>query len=415
MRFFLQNSKEILVVGGGAGGVFSAIHAASQLPKGRVMIVEASQRLLSKVKISGGGRCNVTHHCFEPAALVKAYPRGSRELLGPFHRFGPKELMAWFEQKGVQLKTESDGRVFPVSDQSQTIIDALLNACLDAGVEIRKGLRVKGIQKDQAGSFVLSTDEGVLTATRIILATGSSPEGHALAKALGHSLVPAVPSLFTFKMNDPRLEGLEGTVFPNAKLSLCLDQQVYASEGPLLITHWGVSGPAVLKLSAFAARDLAQASYQADLKVSFDRAFSAESLADWFGQQRRESPKKQVCSLNPPSLSKKFWARLGKLYLPRDDLRFSDLPKGDEKNLISKLIDARFKVVGRGVFKEEFVTAGGVALEEVNFKTFESKICRGLFFTGEVLDIDGITGGFNFQNAWTSGFLAGQSAGSLGG
>ncbi len=335
-----------VVIGGGAAGFFAAIKALEQGP---VVILEKSQRVLSKVKISGGGRCNVTHHCFDPKELITHYPRGAKELLGPFHRFGPQDTVDWFSKRGVELKTEKDGRMFPVTDSSETIIKTLMEGAQRA--ELIRGAHVTGIGPDL--TVYLRKGESI-KADRIILATGGTREGHRIAASLGHTVVEPVPSLFTFNVPTSPLLDLSGISVPNA--TVCLPEFKLAYSGPLLITHWGFSGPAILKLSAFGSRHLHACGYNTTLEI------------DW-----GEEP-----------LPKRLRKALSDHDIHRDC----------------------YQIEGKTTYKAEFVTSGGIKLSEVNFKTMESKRVPGLHFAGEILDIDGITGGFNFQAAWTTASIA---------
>ncbi|MCB1136178.1 MAG: NAD(P)/FAD-dependent oxidoreductase [Chlamydiia bacterium] len=388
----------IVIVGGGAAGIFAANTAKLFHPEADVIVLEKSAKLLSKVLVSGGGRCNVTHHCFEPKELVRNYPRGQRELLGPFHCFGPQQTIEWFAERGVQLKAEADGRMFPTTDSSQTVIDCLLSEARRLGVDIRTRQKISTISKGE--NFVLHLEEEVLECERLILAMGSAPAGHAFAEAFGHRIEAPVPSLFTFNVPGFELVGLAGAA-TDARLRLAGTK--FEQRGPLLITHWGFSGPAAIKLSAWAARALHACDYKAELLIDWlpDRSFAEE-----LQEQRVAHPKKAVQSHSfgiPKKLWKHFVMELGIAEKP-----FGQLSKRDAQVLETKMHRDSYKVDGKTTHKEEFVTCGGVALNEVNFKTMESKLCPGLYFAGEILDIDGVTGGFNFQNAWTTGFIAGR-------
>lgn len=363
---------QIAIIGGGAAGFFAAIHAKKKHPKARVVIYEKTKKLLSKVRISGGGRCNVTHACFDPRELVKNYPRGSRELLGPFHTFGPTDTIAWFKERGVILKTEKDHRMFPETDLSETIIHCLMQEANDLGVEIELMAKLKEMRPGHL-------------ADKVILATGSAKGPWAWAEELGHTIVAPVPSLFTFNVPNFSLSSLSGVSVQHAKIQI--DGTKLSQTGPLLITHWGFSGPAALKLSAFAARELAESSYDAKVIIDWVPEISEDEL---MARLKQASPKKKVENLKITPLPKKLWSALA------------------QDNLINRLKQDTYQVRGKTTNKEEFVTAGGIELREVNFKKMESKICPGLFFCGEVLNIDGITGGFNFQNAWTTGYIAGN-------
>lgn len=364
--------KNRIVIGGGAAGYFGAITKKSLYPDCKVTLLESSLKPLSKVRISGGGRCNVTHDCFDPHLLVKNYPRGSKELLGPFTRFGPKETWEWFSSRGVPLKVEKDGRVFPVSDSSQSIIDALQGEAKRVGVEIVLGTKVESVEK-RGDLFVVKTKEGLFEAEEVLLATGSQPIGYQIAKSFGHTIIDPVPSLFTFNVPASPLLELSGASAAPVDLKL----GKFVRSGPILLTHWGFSGPAVLALSAFAARYLNECGYQADLYIDWSKA---EAL-----------PKK-----------------LYKALLLKAGLEKEPVSKGERERFHQVLHKDHYRIDGKSTHKEEFVTAGGVALKEVDFRTMESRLVNGLYFAGEVLDIDAITGGFNFQAAWTTGYISGS-------
>jgi predicted Rossmann fold flavoprotein len=389
---------DCLVIGGGAAGFFAALAAKSQNPNAKVAILEKSAVLLSKVRVSGGGRCNVTHACLDPLLLSKHYPRGEKELVGPFHRFQPKDTIAWFEERGVRLKTEEDGRMFPVTDSSETIIDCLLSEAKKLGVEIHLRQRVEGIEKTEQG-FLLKGKTQYLC-NRLIVATGSSAEGHAWASALGHTIQPPVPSLFTFNVPNSPLQELSGIAFEQATVQI--RGTSFTQAGPLLITHFGFSGPAVLKLSAWAARELHAKAYDFEIAINWLPQFTQEQIATQLHAIKKSSPQKTLLAENPFHLPKNFW----KVFCTPE--RMNDISLKELNDLAQKLHCDLYAVKGKTTHKEEFVTCGGVSLKEVHFKTMESKVCPGLHFAGEVLDIDGITGGFNFQNAWTTGFLAGS-------
>lgn len=401
---------DLIVVGGGAAGYFGAINAAEAKPGLKVLILEATPRVLTKVKVSGGGRCNVTHRPYEPKRLVSNYPRGQKELLGPFHHFGPEGTIRWFAAHGVTLKTEADGRLFPTSDDSQTIIDALEGARQRAGVELITKALVSGIEKEE-GLFKLSLkDARSFHARTLLMATGSMPHGWALLEKLGHSLVPAVPSLFTFEIEDPLLSDLSGQSFPGIRAELHIEgeKQSWTQEGPALITHWGLSGPAILRLSAFAARELAASSYKARLIVRWSKEIDLAAAEEILRQAKEKFAKKKLSSENPWPASRRFWERLLELEGIDAQKTWAQLSKKEGLGLAQRYARSELKVHGKGVFKEEFVTAGGVSRGDVDFRSMESRLCPGLYFAGEVLDVDGVTGGFNFQNAWTGGWLAAQ-------
>jgi predicted Rossmann fold flavoprotein len=410
-----DHPMRIAVIGGGPAGFFGAIAAATANPKAEIALFESTHSPLDKVRISGGGRCNVTNHCFDPALLIRNYPRGSRELRGPFTRFQPRDTIAWFERHGVSLKTEPDGRIFPTSDRSSTIVECLLETAASVGVNAHLGASVKNItvSDDRAPSgrfFVEFLNRPQESFNHVLLATGNSPQGHLLARNLGHSIVPCVPSLFTFKVSDPRLENLSGVSFDNTKLTLTCEGNIAIEQtGPLLITHWGLSGPAVLKLSAWGARILHDAHYHAELVINFLPNQTPDQIYQQLLAFKSENGRKLVRSDSPHFVPRRYWSSVVQVVGVAEDTAWADLTRTAMNSIVSELTHARFTVNGKGIFKEEFVTCGGVDLKEVDFKTMQSKLIPGLFLAGEILDIDGITGGFNFQSAWTTGWIAGTS------
>lgn len=401
---------QVAVIGGGAAGFFAAITCAQKLgDRGQVTLYEATPHLLSKVKISGGGRCNVTHACFEPAELIKKYPRGGRELLGAFHRFQPRDTIAWFGQQGVETKTEADGRMFPISDDSASIVEALQKAAARAGVKILTGQGVREVSR-QENRFELALNQGtIVSCDRLIIATGGnkSSTGLAIAQSFGHTIIPPVPSLFTFHIQDPRLAELSGLSVENVSVQ-AVDTKL-KTDGPLLITHWGLSGPAILKLSAWGARIFADVNYQFKIVIDWLPAFTAEALLKELNRVRELNARKQIATFSLAALPQRLWERLVIAAGIAPTTPWAHVSNSNLQNLITQLTRSEFTVNGKSMFKDEFVTCGGVKLSEVNFKTMESRLQPGLYFTGEVLDIDGVTGGFNFQNAWTTGWLAGQA------
>lgn len=403
----MSDTTTIAVVGGGAAGFFGSIACAEASKNVRVVLLEKARQVLAKVRVSGGGRCNVTHACFEPAVLVQNYPRGGKELRGPFARFQPRDTINWFESRGVSLKVEDDGRMFPLTDSSETIINCLMQQARQAGVELRTGCAVADCKKTDTGfALTLSTGE-ILHCARLLVATGSSPKVHALLEKFGHTLVPAVPSLFTFNIPDTPLLALSGTSVP--KVALSIDNTSLKQTGPLLITHWGFSGPAILKLSAWGARILHDLHYEAILRINWLPDFSQEVLKKAMMACRKDTAARQMSSESPFPLSKNLWkAFLDQASIPKD-LKWSALSNQQIASLAEILHTGTFRIDGKSTYKEEFVTCGGIKLSEVDFKTMESRLCPGLYFAGEVLDIDGITGGFNFQNAWTTSWIAGNA------
>jgi predicted Rossmann fold flavoprotein len=401
---------KLIVIGGGAAGFFGAIAAATHNPQLQVTILEASRQPLGKVLVSGGGRCNVTHHCFEVDRLIQYYPRGGKALRGAFTRFQAKDTVEWFTSRGVKLKTEADGRMFPISDRSETIADCLLHAAKIAGIRLETGVLVKAVHKE-TGEFLVTLKTGeILRSDRLLLATGSNPLGYRWAKELGHSIESPVPSLFTFNIRDPHLQDLAGISVESAKVKL-LDtgKQKLEQIAPLLITHWGLSGPVILKLSAWGARILAKNNYRMKLQVNWLPEYNSETLNQYFSIVKEQNPKKQVSSYCPLKLSKRLWQRYVVINGISEDKIWAEIGKKELNKLAIDLTQGILEIKGKGAFKEEFVTCGGVSLKEVDFKTMESKICQGLHFAGEILDIDGVTGGFNFQSAWTTGWLAGMA------
>ncbi len=396
---------DVIVVGGGAAGFFTAITCAENSDKS-VLILEKTAQLLHKVKISGGGRCNVTHDCLEPRELSRNYPRGEKSLIGPFHRFGAADTVDWFASRGVALKTEADGRMFPDTDRSQTIIDTLLNAAKAAGVKIQTSQGVTSVAKNDE-TFELVTDTADTYATaNLVIATGGTrmAAGAELVASLGHELLPATPSLFTFNVNDSRLDGLSGLSVDNAEVKIL--QSKLQSMGPVLITHKGVSGPGILKISAWGARELAERDYRFDISVNWLPEVDPAAL---IAEKRLSEGKRQLSSKSAfDAIPKRLWLSLLAAADIADCKTWAELSKKHATQLVDQLTSSTFTVNGKSTNKAEFVTCGGVALAEINFKTMESKLVPGLYFAGEVIDVDGVTGGFNFQNAWTNGFHAGS-------
>lgn len=403
----------IIVVGGGAAGFFSAITAAENNPKAEVIILERGKEVLQKVKISGGGRCNVTHACFIPRELVKNYPRGDKALLSPFTRFAAGDTVDWFYKRGVTLKTEGDGRIFPDTDSSQTIVDCLYSAATRARVRILRGYRVEDIKvlthsnSNTPTTFTVKTNHEDFEADRVIVATGSSAAIWDILRRLGHTIVKPVPSLFTFNINDERLKGLAGLSVE--EVAIHIEGTKLEASGPLLVTHWGLSGPAILRLSAWGARELHDKNYHFVLIVNWTGYNSPDDTKDVLLEQKTTSPKKQISNTPLFNIPSRLWQRiLNAAFIPWD-MRWADLSKKHIQSLTEQLVKSTYEVVGKSTFKDEFVTAGGVKLDEVNFKNFESRIVPHLYFAGEVLDIDAITGGFNFQAAWTGGWIVGNA------
>lgn len=405
--------RTLVVLGGGAAGFFGAIRAAEVARGARVLLLEAGSHVLGKVRISGGGRCNVTHHLFEPRELVKRYPRGAAELRGAFARFGPRETIQWFETQGVALKVEEDGRMFPTTDDSDTIVQALVRRARALGVDVRTRARTAAISPAEGGFSLTLADGATLEARGLLLATGSAPQGHAFARALGHTIVPPVPSLFTFDVKDTRLDGLAGVSLPHARMTLVVDgARDIEQSGPLLVTHRGVSGPGILRLSAFGARELARVGYRAKLRVDLAPQLKEEDVRALAQRARDETPRASVGAHPLAGIPRRLWERIlahGGVDITR---RHNELSRKDLHVLVQGVKASTFDIVGKAPFADEFVTAGGVTLDEVDFRTMESRVRPGLHFAGEILDVDAVTGGFNFQAAWTTGFLAGSHLGA---
>jgi predicted Rossmann fold flavoprotein len=404
--------KRILVAGGGAAGFFAAIACAEADPRAEVTLHEATAHPLAKVRVSGGGRCNVTHACFEPRDLAACFPRGSRELIGPFNRFGPADTVAWFKARGVELKTEKDGRMFPVTDDSATIVDCLTQAAARAGARLFTGSGLRALTKvagDGRGRLaaVLTTGETVL-ADRVLVATGGTrgSAGLPIAESLGHTILPPVPSLFTFHVDDARLKGLEGVA---AQSTASVRGTRLSEVGPVLVTHWGLSGPAILRLSAWGARELHGAGYRFTLTINWTERRTTEQARTALEQERASHPRRQVSTANPFGIPARLWERLVGAAAIAADAPWAGVSNDALRALALQATAAEFAVSGKSMNKEEFVTCGGVSLAEVDMATMESRRCPGLHLAGEVLDIDGITGGYNFQSAWTTGWQAGRS------
>ncbi len=392
---------DCLIVGGGAAGFFTAINIVERNPKAKVAILERGAEVLGKVRISGGGRCNVTHACFEPNELVKFYPRGEKELRGPFHQFCSGDTIEWFERHGEALKIEDDGRMFPVSNSSQTIIDCFLKATQQLGIKVLTGQSVQSIFKKD-NYWKIDTQNQNYQAEKLILATGSNPKIWEMLQEFGHAIIPPVPSLFTFNSKDPRIKELPGV---SAKVTVRVKDTKLEATGPLLITHWGMSGPAILKLSAWGARILHDKNYQFTLLVNWLNTIDTEEAIAQLKTLKQEQAKKTVAKKSPFELTNRLWESLVLAAGISTETKWADLSKTQLQHLTQQLTNGVFQINGKSTFKEEFVTAGGIDLKEINFKTMESKIHPNLYFAGEIVNIDAITGGFNFQNAWTSGFI----------
>jgi predicted Rossmann fold flavoprotein len=411
----MENSIDLLVIGGGAAGFFAAVNAAQMNPGMSVILVEKSSKLLSKVKVSGGGRCNVTHACFVPNELVAFYPRGSKELRQAFSRFSTGDTVEWFESRGVELKTEDDGRMFPVTDDSQTIIDCLLGEAEKYGVEVLTGAGVHSItpwSEDSAGARWRITFEGalpVMHARNVLIAAGGgrNMQSFQWMKNLGHTIIPPVPSLFTFNMPDNEIIKLMGVAIDPVTVKIA--GTGIETEGPLLITHWGMSGPAVLKASAFGARELANLQYKFTAEINWLSGHDEESLFGDLCWYKMQHPAQKVVTTSHLHVPKRLWEFLVAKAGIDLHLKWGDAPHKSIRSLAKTLTADLYSVSGKTTFKEEFVTCGGIDLKEIDFRTMESKLHKGLFFAGEIIDVDGVTGGFNFQNAWTTGYIAASS------
>ncbi|NJR48616.1 MAG: NAD(P)/FAD-dependent oxidoreductase [Leptolyngbyaceae cyanobacterium CSU_1_3] len=402
---------KIVVIGGGAAGFFSAICAAQTHPHAQVTLLEASRQPLAKVRVSGGGRCNVTHACFDPALLVQNYPRGGKALRGAFSQFQAKDTVEWFGDRQVKLKTEADGRMFPTTDNSETIAHCLIEQAHEAGVNLWLGASVRSVNRKEEGFQVELRSGETLLGDRLLLATGSSPQGYEFARSLGHTIESPVPSLFTFNLSDDRLQDLAGISVNSVRLRLQVGDQKLEQTGAVLITHWGLSGPAVLKLSAWGARALHEHRYQATLTIHWLAQQNPETLRSQLLAVKSQLPQRTIAASCPVLLPRRLWERLIGHVGIQKETRWAELSNKILNLLIQELTQGQYSVNGKGIFKEEFVTCGGVTLKEVNFKTMESRTCPGLYFAGEVLDIDGVTGGFNFQSAWTTAWIAGRAIG----
>ena len=402
-------SKQLIVIGGGAAGFFCAVNAARLNPSLKVTIIEKSNKLLSKVKVSGGGRCNVTHACFDIAEMSKRYPRGQHFVKKTFHQFFTTDTINWFEERGVKLKAEEDGRMFPITDSSQTIIECLLKEANKFGVEILMNKQVEKINAQQSMfNIQCSSGEG-LDADYICIASGGYPKSSMFdwLKELGHTIEEPVPSLFTFNLPKHPITKLMGVSVEKAKVKIIGTK--LEEEGPLLITHWGLSGPAVLRLSAWGARVLKERNWEFGISVNWLPEYNEETLRKKFQELRNANASQKIINKNPFGLPSRLWEFFAEQSGIKNEWRWADLPSTEQNRFVKNLCSYECEVKGKTTFKEEFVTAGGIKLNEVDTSTMMSKKVPDLFFAGEVLDVDGITGGFNFQHAWTSGFVAAKS------
>ena len=405
----IKPNWDVIIIGGGPAGFFAAIHCAELNPDLRVLILEKASQPLGKVLISGGGRCNVTHACFDPAQLIQFYPRGGNELRGAFARFQPADTVKWFEEHGVRLKTESDNRMFPVTNSSETIAECLRSEAKKLGVWVQLGASVLGVdaERNPRGGFNLTVRESRadlhLQTKKLVIATGGDSKSREIIQSLGHTIIEPVPSLFTFNIKDKRIDGLAGVAVEHVALKM----ESVTTQGALLITHWGLSGPAVLRCSAWGARILFEKKYRAKLIINWLGDVSFEKTLEILTRSKewKENARKKVTA--NPSFSQiplRLWKQLTEFI---GDKNWSDISKAELRKLAQECSAGEFNITGKGEFKDEFVTCGGVSLKEVDFKTMQSRVVENLFFAGEVLDIDGVTGGFNFQSAWTTGWLAG--------
>lgn len=418
---------DVIIIGGGASGFYAAIHIAEADPGLKVAILEKGKNVLKKVSVSGGGRCNVTHGEFDPMVLTKNYPRGAKELLGPFYTHGPQETMHFFESRGVRLKTEEDGRVFPVSNSSQTIIDCFLNETQRLGIQIYRQSAVTSIEASATENntdtvWKITTVKKQYLSKKLLVTAGSNPKIWKLLEGLGHSIVQPVPSLFTFNIKDERISGIPGVSTPakvdvlprqafNPKITVDLKSRkniktLFSAEGPVLITHWGLSGPAILRLSAWGALKLHDSTYRFPIRVNWLPDYHQASVLSLLLEVKEVEGKKTVLRTKVVDIPKRLWTNLVKASGITNDGKWADTTREQLQQLADQLTNSRFMVEGKSTFKDEFVTAGGVDLKEINFKTYESKLCKGLYFAGEIINVDAITGGFNFQNAWTGGYIA---------
>ncbi|WP_405247955.1 NAD(P)/FAD-dependent oxidoreductase [Cellulophaga sp. Asnod2-G02] len=421
---------DVIIVGGGAAGFYAAIHIAETNPAFKIAILERGKEVLTKVKVSGGGRCNVTHAEFDPNELVKNYPRGEKELRGPFHTYCSGDTIAFFDKRGITLKIEEDGRMFPESNTSQTIVDCFTSEAERLGIKLLRNSSVVAIETVQESEesplegWMITSIQKKYYAKKLLVTTGSNPKIWKLLEKLGHTIVPPVPSLFTFNIKDNRIDGIPGVstyasvevlekTLPS-KVTIHLKSKVASkallvSDGPLLITHWGMSGPAILKLSAWGARMLNDWNYRFKIKVNWLPEYEEEGMLQLLLQIKGVEAKKTVLRTNAVAIPKRLWVNLVKASDISEEVKWADVTKVQLQQLAKELTAGEYHVDGKSTFKEEFVTAGGVDLKEINFKTYESKIVANLFFAGEVINVDAITGGFNFQNAWTSGYISAQA------
>ena len=401
----MNSNFDIIIVGGGAAGFFTAINIAEKNPKLKVAILERGKTVLEKVRISGGGRCNVTHAEFVPKELSNNYPRGQKELVGPFHQFGSGDTIEWFEKHNVQLKIEDDGRMFPITDTSQTIIDCFLSSTQQLGIQIITGQSVQSLfQKEDY--WKVETNHELFVCQKLVLTTGSNPKIWQMLVELGHTIAEPVPSLFTFNIKDARIKDLMGL---SALAKVKIKNTKLEDIGPLLITHWGMSGPGILKLSAWGALFLFEKKYQFTIQVNWLNDLIFEETLEKLKELKQAHSRKIISKKSPFEFPNRLWESLVLASMIEIETKWADLTKKQLTDLANQLTNGEFHVNGKSTYKEEFVTAGGIDLKEINFKTMESKLHKNLFFAGEIVNVDAVTGGFNFQNAWTSGFIVSQA------
>ncbi len=407
-------NKRLIVIGGGASGFFAAVNAARMTPQLKVILLEKTSKLLSKVRVSGGGRCNVTHALFDIPEMSKRYPRGQNFVKKTFHQFFTTDTIKWFEERGVKLKTEQDGRMFPITDSSQTIVDCLMKDVNKYGVEIRMNTEVKELRQENGEWKIITANDHLFTANYVVIASGGYPKSNMFQwlKNIGHTIAEPVPSLFTLNLPKHSITTLKGVSVDEVKLKI--EGTKLAEEGPILITHWGLSGPVILRLSAWGAKQLAICSYQFAVHINWIPQITEQSLKEQFQNFRTANSAKKITNHHFAQLPNRLWQFLLEASGITKEMRFADLPAKLENLLIKNLVDYVVEVKGKTTFKEEFVTAGGINLSEVDANSMMSKKLPNLFFAGEVLDVDGITGGFNFQHAWTSGWIAANSIKALG-
>jgi hypothetical protein len=406
-----MKKEKAVIIGGGASGFFCALRLKRLKPNLEVVVLEATKDFLKKVRISGGGRCNVTHNIFQIHDFAQRYPRGAKELLSPFTRFQAADTLEWFKTRGVEIVAEEDGRMFPSTNSSETIINCFLEEAKQLGVVTRTNCNVQSVEKKDNGFTLKIRNQDETFANHLVLATGSSRIGYKLAESLGHKITELAPSLFSFIIEHPVLKNRAGTSFNNSILEVKLPhhKKNFKEHGPLLITHWGLSGPAALKLSAWAAREFKKAEYKAELRVNWLGSKSDEEHRSWLNKIKSKYPKQMIKNRPPKDMTLAFWEQFLAYLEIEPSKKIAELSKREILKVSSNLHETEFTITGKNRFKDEFVECGGVSLTEVNFKTMESKVCQNLYVVGELLDIDGITGGFNFQNAWTGAWIAAEA------